>query len=137
MWYNSAFFEEPDAPHTIIQSSNGVDWYAMKEHGQPPQFAAGETEYNRAQFTCFMPGYEQQIYSVDDSRRSEGHFEVLHETDQEQRFTIRLSMPLPKATIRFMKTAAEASGTLYPEKLLLKENLFMQKESRYTPTMAA
>ena len=96
MWYNSAFFEEPDAPHTIIQSSNGVDWYAMKEHGQPPQFAAGETEYNRAQFTCFMPGYEQQIYSVDDSRRSEGHFEVLHENGSGTAFYDTAQYAAPK-----------------------------------------
>lgn len=68
----------------------------MKEHGQPPQFAAGETEYNRAQFTCFMPGYEQQIYSVDDSRRSEGHFEVLHENGSGTAFYDTAQYAAPK-----------------------------------------
>ena len=29
MWYSSAFFEEPDIPHTVIQASDGVDWYAL------------------------------------------------------------------------------------------------------------
>lgn len=27
MWYNSAYYDEPDAPHTVMQSANGVDWY--------------------------------------------------------------------------------------------------------------
>ena len=33
MWYNSALFEEPDAPHSIMESTNGVDWYAMQPSG--------------------------------------------------------------------------------------------------------
>ena len=42
MWYNSAFYDEPDAPHTIIQSANGVDWYAMQQHAEAPEFEPGE-----------------------------------------------------------------------------------------------
>ena len=30
MWYNSAYFDEPDAPHSIMQSANGVDWQARR-----------------------------------------------------------------------------------------------------------
>ena len=30
MWYNSAMFEEPDAPHSVMGSANGVDWYTMQ-----------------------------------------------------------------------------------------------------------
>lgn len=29
LWYNSAYYNEPDAPHTVMQAANGVDWYAM------------------------------------------------------------------------------------------------------------
>lgn len=29
-WYNSAYYDEPDAPHSTIQASNGVDWYAIR-----------------------------------------------------------------------------------------------------------
>ncbi|MFR8066617.1 MAG: hypothetical protein ACLU5C_07595, partial [Acutalibacter sp.] len=29
LWYNSAFYEEPDAPHSVTQSANGVSWYQM------------------------------------------------------------------------------------------------------------
>ena len=29
LWYNSAYYQEPDAPHSVMQSSNGVDWYAI------------------------------------------------------------------------------------------------------------
>ena len=35
--------------------------------------------YNQAQFQQFMPGYEQQVSSVDGSGRKDGHFEVRHE----------------------------------------------------------
>lgn len=38
MWYNSAYYDEPDAPHTIMQSANGVDWYAMQQHAETPEF---------------------------------------------------------------------------------------------------
>ena len=81
MWYNSAYYDEPDAPHTIMQSSDGVDWYAMQQHAVAPEFEAGEAAfaYNQAQFQAFMPGYEQQVSSVDGSGRTDGHFEVRHE----------------------------------------------------------
>ncbi len=80
MWYNSAFFEEPDAPHTSMMDSSGMEWYAMMPNGTVPQFEPGESAaaYNQAAFQEFMPGYEQQITSVDGSQRTEGHFEVRH-----------------------------------------------------------
>ena len=80
MWYNSAYYEEPDAPHTIMQSANGVDWYAMQQHAEVPAFEPGEqaAAYNQAQFQQFMPGYEQSVTSVDASQRMDGHFEVRH-----------------------------------------------------------
>lgn len=81
MWYNSAYYDEPDAPHTVMQSAGGVDWYAMQEHAQTPAFETGEAAlaYNQAQFQQFMPGYEQKVSSVDGSSRADGHFEVRHE----------------------------------------------------------
>lgn len=81
MWYNSAYYDEPDAPHTIMQSANGVDWYAMQQHAETPEFESGDAAamYNQAQFQQFMPGYEQQISSVDGSGRADGRFEVRHE----------------------------------------------------------
>lgn len=81
MWYNSAYYDEPDAPHTIMQSANGVDWYAMQQHAETPEFESGDAAamYNQAQFQQFMPGYEQKVSSVDGSGRSDGRFEVRHE----------------------------------------------------------
>ncbi len=81
MWYNSAYYDEPDAPHTIMQSANGIDWYAMQQHAETPGFESGDAAamYNQAQFQQFMPGYEQQISSVDGSGRADVHFEVRHE----------------------------------------------------------
>ena len=82
MWYNSAYYDEPDAPHTVMQASNGVEWYAMQQHAEMPGFEPGDEAqaYNQATFQSFMPGYDQQVYSVDGSQRAEnGYFEVRHE----------------------------------------------------------
>ena len=79
-WYSSANYEEPEAPHTVMQSANGVDWYAMQPHAEAPAFEAGQeaSAYNQAQFQAFMPGYEQKVTSVDGSQRHDGQFEVRH-----------------------------------------------------------
>lgn len=88
LWYSSAFYEEPDAPHGSIQASDGVDWYAMQPHAQTPAFESGEAAdaYNRSQFQTFMPGYEQQVSSVDGSGRLEGQMEVWHSDGSGTRF---------------------------------------------------
>ena len=80
LWYNSAFYEEPDAPHGVVQAANGVDWYQMEPPAQAPDFETGEQAlaYNRASFQNFMPGFEQQVTTVDGSHREEGRFEVRH-----------------------------------------------------------
>ena len=80
LWYNSAFYEEPDAPHTVVQAANGVDWYQMEPPAQAPEFETGEQAqaYNQASFQNFMPGFEQQVTTVDGSHKEEGHFEVRH-----------------------------------------------------------
>ena len=88
LWYSSAFYEEPAAPHENIQASDGVDWYAMQQHAQTPAFESGEAAdaYNQSQFQTFMPGYEQQVSSVDGSRRLEGQIEVQHGDGSGTRF---------------------------------------------------
>lgn len=80
LWYNSAFYEEPDAPHSVTQAANRVDWYQMEPPAQAPEFEPGEQAlaYNRASFQNFMPGFEQQVTTVDGSHREEGRFEVRH-----------------------------------------------------------
>ena len=81
MWYNSAYYDEPDAPHTVMTAANGVDWYAMNQHADSPQFETGDEAYayNQAYFQQFMPGFDLPISSVDGSQRLDGHFEVRHE----------------------------------------------------------
>ena len=88
MWYNSAYYDEPKAPHSVMQTADGVDWYAMKPHAETPSFESGEgaTDYNQALFQNFMPGYEHPITSVDDSHVDSGHFEVRHEDGSGTRF---------------------------------------------------
>ena len=88
MWYNSAYYDEPKAPHSVMQTADGVDWYAMKPHADTPSFEAGESaaDYNQALFQNFMPGYEQAIMNVDNSHIDSGHFEVRHEDGSGTRF---------------------------------------------------
>ena len=38
MWYSSAHYDEPDAPHETFSDSNGVSWYGMTPHAETPQF---------------------------------------------------------------------------------------------------
>ena len=81
LWYNSAFFAEPDAPHSVMQSDNGVEWYAMQPKADAPRFEQGDAAiaYNQAEFRQFMPGFEEQIVAVDSRHRDDGHFECRHE----------------------------------------------------------
>jgi hypothetical protein len=108
LWYSSAYYREPDAPHDIVQDSNGVSWYAMQPHASVPEFDSGSAtdyagigdiphgasgadydagnggsdesaaDYNRALFRNFMPGYETQVSRLDASRDAEGMIEVRH-----------------------------------------------------------
>lgn len=80
LWYNSAYYDEPDAPHEVVTAANGVDWYAMQPPAETPAFEAGEeaAAYNRAMFQDFMPGYAQPVTAVEGENREDGHFAVRH-----------------------------------------------------------
>jgi len=80
MWYNSAFYQEPDAPHDTISSADGVGWYAMHPHADAPHFEPGDaaSDYNQAQFQQFMPGYGEQVNQINSDRGHEGYIEVRH-----------------------------------------------------------
>ena len=97
LWYNSAFYQEPDAPHTVMQAANGVGWYAMQQQADMPYFEADNAAgaYNQAAFRSFMPGYELPVSKVDGTHRQEGHFEVRHEDGSGTRFydTARYAVP--------------------------------------------
>ena len=80
MWYNSAFYQEPDAPHDNISSADGAQWYAMHPNADVPHFEAGDaaSDYNQAQFQQFMPGYGAQVSQINSDRGHEGYIEVHH-----------------------------------------------------------
>lgn len=80
LWYNSAFYHEPDAPHDTMAAANGVQWYTMQQKAEAPQFESGVEagQYNQAAFQNFMPGYDTPVSKVDGSGRQDGHFEVRH-----------------------------------------------------------
>ena len=78
MWYNSAFYQEPSAPHSIMNASNGVQWYAMDPQAQAPRFEQGDAAnaYNQALFRQFMPGYDQPAAQFTGDVGQNGRFEV-------------------------------------------------------------
>jgi hypothetical protein len=86
MWYNSAIYQQPDAPHDTVTAANGVNWYSTQPYAETPQFETGAASmsgpgasYNQAQFQQFMPGYEQQAAYVDASRTGDGVLEIRHQ----------------------------------------------------------
>ena len=99
MWYNSAMYQEPDAPHDTIQSTDGVGWYAMQPHNDVPKFESPTDEakaYNQAQFQSFMPGYETQPAYVDTSRARDGVIDVRHEDGSAMRFYDHTQFQAPR-----------------------------------------
>ena len=98
LWYSSAFYQEPDAPHETLLGSNGLNWYAMTSHASTPQFEAGQvaTAYNQALFGQFMPGFDQPITSIDSSRASDGMLEVRHEDGSGTMFYDRTRYQAPR-----------------------------------------
>ena len=64
----------------VLEATGGVNWYQMETPAAAPEFETGEQAqaYNRAAFQNFMPGFEQQVTTVDGTQREEGHFEVRH-----------------------------------------------------------
>ena len=87
LWYSSAYFQEPDAPHEVIQGADGLDWYAMTAAASVPPFdpqapadsSGAAAQYNQAVFAQFMPGFDRPVVSVDSSRAGDGILEVRHE----------------------------------------------------------
>ncbi len=109
MWYNSAFYERPEAPHNVIESSNGVGWYAMQPNAESPAFEKGDSAYcyNQAQFREFMPGFENPITTVDGSGTGEGFFDVRHSDGSGTRFYDTTQYAEPRGSY---KTYEDYSG---------------------------
>ena len=87
MWYNSAYYDEPNAPHDMVSTADGVGWYAMQPHAESPHFEGADggtslsdsaAQYNQAQFSQYMPGYDQSVMQVDASHADTGTLEVRH-----------------------------------------------------------
>ena len=67
---------QSDAAFTPAGSTPNTDSASFFTNSEV--FSDFSAAYNQALFKNFMPGYEQPITSVDDSGRSDGHFEVRH-----------------------------------------------------------
>lgn len=107
LWYNSAYFQEPDAPHEVIQGADGLNWYAMTPAAAVPEFEpetpapsggglSPSAQYNAALFGQFMPGFDQPVVSVDSSRSADGILEVRHEDGTGTAFYDRTMYQAPR-----------------------------------------
>ena len=107
LWYNSAYFQEPDAPHEVIQGADGLSWYAMTPAAGVPEFEPAtpapsggglspSAQYNAALFGQFMPGFDQPVVSVDSSRSADGILEVRHEDGTGTAFYDRTMYQAPR-----------------------------------------
>lgn len=107
LWYNSAYFQEPDAPHEVIQGADGLSWYAMTPAAAVPEFEpetpapsggglSPSAQYNASLFGQFMPGFDQPVVSVDSSRSADGILEVRHEDGTGTAFYDRTMYQAPR-----------------------------------------
>ena len=107
LWYNSAYFQEPDAPHEVIQGADGLSWYAMTPAAAVPEFEpetpapsggglSPSAQDNAALFGQFMPGFDQPVVSVDSSRSADGILEVRHEDGTGTAFYDRTMYQAPR-----------------------------------------
>ncbi len=85
LWYSSAYYDEPNAPHSIITGADGLDWYAMKPAASVPEFETGDEarEYNAAVFSEFMSGYNNDVHHIN---AEDSSIEVIHSDGSGTRF---------------------------------------------------
>lgn len=122
LWHNSAYFQEPDAPHEVIQSADGLDWYAMTPAASVPPFdpqtpadsSGPASQYNQAVFTQFMPGFDQPVVSVDSSRASDGILEVRHEDGSGTAFYDRTIYQPPRGDYHVYEDSAGSQWYAIP-----------------------
>lgn len=107
MWYNSAFYQEPDAPHDNISSADGVGWYAMHPNAESPQFEPGDAaaDYNQAQFQQFMPGYGEQVNQINSEHGHDGYIEVRHADGSGTAFYDRTQYQAPRGDYQVYEDA--------------------------------
>ena len=131
-WYNSAYYDEPDAPHSTIQAANGVEWYAMQQHAETPPFEAATQR-------MAIIGHNSKALCLAMSSRSQSWMDLVvwtgilrsgMKTDPARCSMIRRSMHLPAVTIRCMKMFTAASGTQYTVRLQWNASRFMRTENR-------
>ena len=110
LWYNSAVYQEPDAPYETFQDASGLSWYAMTPAAAVPDFGTGDAaaDYNRTLFGQFMPGYDQVITSIDCSRAGDGILEVRHTDGSGTSFYDSALFQAPRTEHRVLEDSAGA-----------------------------
>ena len=138
LWYNSAYYDEPDAPHAIMQSSSGVDWYAMQQQAEAPAFEQGEAATAGPLFRnlCQAMNIRYLMWMVLIVRM--GTLKYAMRMALVLRFMIRHDMPRPMGIIRSTRILRASNGMLCAERRQWNANRFtkmgnqsmMEKASR-------
>lgn len=126
LWYSSACYDEPEAPHTNIQASDGVEWYAMNQQAAMPSFETedGSNAYNIAKFQSFMPGYDGAVSFIEPDVKENGQIEIRNEDGSAVRFYDAARYQTPKGEYenyedskggQWYAISGEASVTKVPE----------------------
>ena len=128
LWYNSAYFQEPDAPHEVIQGADGLSWYAMTPAAAVPEFEpetpapsggglSPSAQYNAALFGQFMPSTSRWcLWTVPGPPTV--FWRCATRTAPERLSTTGPCIRRHAATTMCLKTAAAASGTPSPARPL-------------------
>lgn len=64
LWYNSAYFQEPDAPHEVIQGADGLSWYAMTPAASIPEFEPETPAPSGRRLQSFRPVQPGALWTI-------------------------------------------------------------------------
>lgn len=113
LWYNSAYYDEPDAPHEVVTAANGVDWYAMQPPPRPLLLKLAR-KLRRTTARCSRtscPDMPSRSRLSRERTARMGTLPCVTQTAAAQRFTTPLSMRRRAATTRCTRTNAVSSGS--------------------------
>lgn len=136
LWYSSAYFDEPQAPHDIMTASNGVAWYTMQSNADMPLFEPNpeDNAFNEALFRQFIPAYDQPVFEVDSLPGTAGQFEVRHEDGSGTRFYDAVQYAPPRGDHQvFEDINGNSWYAVYGQAAVDRVPLFEQGQPVYEP----
>lgn len=138
LWYNSAYYDEPDAPHEVVTAANGVDWYAMQPPPRPLLLKLAR-KLRRTTARCSRtscPDMPSRSRLSRERTARMGTLPCVTRTAAAQRSTTPLSTPRRAATTRCTRTNAVSSGSLSTAPRASSSGLSTRTANLFTKTAA-